>query len=56
MKEISVKNNPTNLRVLINGVPDMTLIPKAVAVSAINALEEQISAHYKKKAGERKGE
>ena len=49
MKEIIVKNNITGLRVFINGVPNLKLIPKDEAVNTIIALELHIAEYYKKK-------
>lgn len=49
MQEIIVKNNNTGLKVFINGVPNLKLIPKDEAENTVIALELQISEFYKKK-------
>jgi hypothetical protein len=48
MQEIIVENNPLGLRVFINGAPDLKLIPKEIADSAIATLELQIARYYHK--------
>ena len=49
MQEIIVKDNKLGLRVFINVVPNLKLIPKDKVESVLSALELQISEHYKKK-------
>ena len=43
MKEIKVSGNDTGLRVFINGVPDLTQIPKEIGKTVINTLEAEIA-------------
>ena len=42
MKKIEVKDNPLGLDVYINGVPDISLIPKDLMDAYINALTERL--------------
>jgi hypothetical protein len=49
MQEIKLSKNPSGLRVFINGVPRLELIPKAQLDIMVNALEKQISEHFEKK-------
>ena len=49
MKEIQVKGNDTGLKVFINGVPDLTQIPKKITDVLVTALEINISEHYEPK-------
>lgn len=49
MKEIMLKNNTTGLRVYINDVPNIKLVPKEEADMVIAALEQQISIFHDKK-------
>ena len=49
MKEVIVKSNATGLRVFINGIPNLKLIPKDEADTVIAALELQISEFNKVK-------
>lgn len=49
MQEINVKNNPTNMKVSINGVPRCDLIPTDQLIMFAAALEHQISLKYDKK-------
>lgn len=42
MKKIEVKENPLGLDVYINGVPDISLIPKDLMDAYINALTERL--------------
>lgn len=42
MKEIKVRNNPLNLRVYINGEPDLNLLPKEFWQLIISECETQI--------------
>ena len=42
MKKIEVKDNPLGLDVYINGVPDISLIPKDLMDAYINALAERL--------------
>ena len=46
MKEIQVKGNDTGLKVFINGVPDLTQIPKNITDAVVTTLEMQISEHF----------
>ena len=48
MTEIIIKNNINSLRVYINGVPNLEVIPKDEVESVIAALELQISEHCKR--------
>ena len=43
MKEIEVNSNNTGLRVFINGVPDLTQVPKEIGKTVINTLETEIA-------------
>ena len=43
MKEIEVNSNNTGLRVFINGVPDLTQVPKEIGKTVINTLEAEIA-------------
>ena len=43
MKEIKVNGNDTGLRVFINGVPDLTQVPKEIGKTVINTLEAEIA-------------
>lgn len=43
MKEINVKGNDTGIKVFINGVPDLTQIPKDITDTLITVLEFEIS-------------
>ncbi len=47
LKEILIKND-LGLKVYINGVPDLTLMPTEVFNSFISVLELQISEYLKK--------
>jgi len=49
MKEIMLKNNKTGLRIYINDVPNIKLVPKEEADMVIAALEQQISIFHDKK-------
>ena len=42
MKEINVKGNDTSIKVFINGVPDLTQIPKDITDTLITVLEFEI--------------
>ena len=42
MKEINVKGNDTGIKVFINGVPDLTQIPKDITDTLITVLEFEI--------------
>ena len=46
MQQIEPKENPLGLKVYINGVPDLTVIPKEKAESILAALEFEISEYY----------
>lgn len=46
MQEIKIEND-LNLKVLINGTPDITLMSQDVFNAFISALELQISDYYK---------
>ncbi len=43
MQEMEIKENPLNLKVYVNGIPDLRLIPKEKAESLFSALELEIS-------------
>ena len=43
MKEINGNGNGPGLRVFINGVPDLTQIPKDIGKTVINTLEAEIA-------------
>ena len=43
MKEIKVNGNDTGLRIFINGVPDLTQVPKEIGKTVINTLEAEIA-------------
>ena len=49
MKEVNIKGNDTGMKVFINGVPDLTQIPKNITEALVTALEVQISEHYEQK-------
>ncbi len=49
MKEIQVKGNDTGIKVFINGVPDLTQIPKNITDTLVTALEMKISEHFENK-------
>ena len=42
MKKIEVKDNPLKLDVYVNGVPDISLIPKDLMDAYITALTERL--------------
>lgn len=46
MQEIEVKENPLNVKVFINGIPDLKNIPKEKAESILAALESEISQFF----------
>lgn len=46
MQEIEVQDNPLGLKVFINGIPDLKVIPKEKAESILAALEMEISEFY----------
>jgi hypothetical protein len=46
MQEINIKNNPSGLKLFINGVPQIELIPKEKLDVVINTLEKQIDIHF----------
>lgn len=46
MKEINVKGNDTGIKVFINGVPDLTQIPKNITDIFVTTLEMKISEHF----------
>ena len=46
MQQIEPKENPLGLKVFINGIPDLTVIPKEKAESIFAALELEISEHF----------
>jgi hypothetical protein len=48
MQEVILKTNNTSLRVYINGIPNLSLIPKDIAESAISVLELEISEYIMK--------
>lgn len=43
MQEIVVKENPLEIKIYINGIPDLKLLPKEKAESVLAALELKIS-------------
>ena len=49
MKEVNIKGNDTGMKVFINGVPDLTQIPKNITDALVTALEVQISERYEQK-------
>lgn len=51
MQEVEVEDNELGLRVFINGVPDLTEMPKEIAESFLSALEMQIVDFYKADKG-----
>ena len=46
MQEMEIKENPLNLKVYVNGIPDLRLISKEKAESLFSALELEISEFY----------
>lgn len=48
MKEIKLENNPTGLKIYINGIPDITDIPKDELNVCIAVWERIISEHYER--------
>ena len=46
MEKIEIKENPLGLQVFVNGVPDLTLIPKEKEDMLFNALALEIEAFY----------
>lgn len=46
MQEIETKENPLNLKVYVNGKPDLRLIPKEKAENILSAIELEISEYY----------
>ena len=48
MQEIEVKENPLEIKIYINGIPDLKLLPKERAESVLAALELKITNNYKK--------
>lgn len=42
MKKIEIKDNPLGLDVYVNGVPDISVIPKELMDAYINALTERL--------------
>ncbi len=49
MKEIQVKGNDTGIKVFINGVPDLSQIPKNITDALVTTMEMQISEHFEMK-------
>lgn len=47
--ESEIKDKEKNLRIFINGIPDLKLVPKEKFDSFICALELQISEYYSSK-------
>lgn len=43
MEEINVQKNETEMKVFINGIPDLSLMPKEIAEMIISKLEVKIS-------------
>lgn len=50
MQEITVKNNQSGLKIFINGVPQLSLIPKEQIEVVAKALEKRIDEHFDKKS------
>lgn len=50
MQEVQLKENPLGLKAYINGIPDLTVIPKEKAESIFAALELEISEYYEKRS------
>lgn len=46
MKEIQIKGNDTGIKVFINGVPDLTQVPKEITDTLVTTLEMEISEHF----------
>ena len=46
MQKIEIKENPLRLQVFVNGVPDLTLIPKEKEDMLFNALALEIETFY----------
>lgn len=46
MEEMEIKENPLRLQVFVNGVPDLTLIPKEKGEMLFNALALEIETFY----------
>lgn len=46
MEKIEIKENPLGLQVVVNGVPDLTLIPKEKEEMLFNALALEIETFY----------
>ncbi len=46
MEKIEIKENPLGLQVFVNGVPDLTLIPKEKEDMLFNALALEIETFY----------
>ena len=42
MEEVKIKNNPLGLKIYINGVPDISQIPKDLMDAIIDALTKQV--------------
>lgn len=53
MEEITDKDNQSGLRVFINGVPDLKLIPKEQADSILAVLERDISDYIAERFNKR---
>lgn len=49
MEEVKIKDNPSNLQILINGYPKLSLIPKDEFDLLIAGLEIQMNDYFKKK-------
>lgn len=49
MQEIEVKENSLNVKVFINGIPELKNIPKEKAESILAALELEISEQFRSK-------
>jgi hypothetical protein len=48
MQEVILKNNDSGLKVYINGVPNLKLIPNDIAESVVATLELQMSEYSTK--------
>lgn len=51
MEEVKVRNNKTNLKVYVNGFPDLKLMPKEVLEILLTEIERIFCEHkYRKKS------
>lgn len=49
MEEVKIKNNPLGLKIYINGVPDISQIPKDLMDAFIGVLTEQVLSYISEK-------